>query len=137
MEAITIQKYKEKSVPQLIKLAEKHFNAYIRKRDSQDGYFVCISCNITKPITQLNAGHNYSAGQHPVVRFEEDNVFGQCIRCNCHLHGNLANYRINLIKRIGIDRVKAVDDKVAFAKTMPFHWDRFSLIDIIETYKNK
>ncbi len=136
MEASTIKKYSNKSVPQLINIATTHFNAFIRQRDSKDGFFVCISCNHTKPISQLNAGHFYSAGQFPEVRFNEDNVHGQCIRCNMYLHGNLDNYRKGLERKLGNTRTIKLDDMVGIAKVTGFKWDRFSLIDIIEKYKN-
>ena len=84
MTAKEIQKYNNKSIPQLIKLATIHFNKYIRQRDKR-----CISCNAPTE----NAGHYFSAGNHASLRFDERNVHGQCIRCNKWLHGNLIEYR--------------------------------------------
>ena len=85
----------------------------------------------------MHAGHKYSAGQHPITRFDEDNVHGQCIHCNTYLHGNLEDYRKNLINKIGIEKVEELDFKVSFAKRNGFKWDRLALIEIIEKYKNK
>ena len=34
------------------------------------------------------------------------NVHKQCQPCNTHLHGNLVLYRVNLIQKIGLDRVE-------------------------------
>lgn len=84
---------------------------------------------------QLNAGHYYSAGHHPIVRFHPDNIHGQCVRCNLHLHGNVDKYRINLLKVIGKERLEHLDYLVNSAKANGFKWDRFSLIEIIEKYK--
>lgn len=136
MEASIIQQYSDKSIASLIKLATKYFNAYIRRRDSEDGYFDCASCGHTKSTSQLNAGHFYSAGSFPELRFNEDNVHGQCIYCNLHLHGNLDNYRKGLKRKIGADRLNRLDDIVGMAKVTGFKWDRYSLINIIEKYKN-
>ncbi|MBO9671945.1 MAG: recombination protein NinG [Sphingobacteriaceae bacterium] len=132
--AKVIQKYKKESVSKLIKLAEKHFNAYIRLRDDRGGYFVCISCNSTKAITTAyHAGHYLSAGHHSYHRFNELNVHGQCLRCNCHLHGNLIPYRTNLVKKIGEQAVLELES----TKNLSIKWDRLDLIAIIETYKSK
>lgn len=127
-----IQRYKNKSVPSLIKIAERHFNTYIRKRDSDGYFFTCISCAKLKSIRQMNAGHYLSAGHNGIVRFNENNVNGQCgSYCNRMLHGNLINYRIGLVKKIGEEKVKELE---AMAKH-PHKWDRFTLISIIEKYK--
>jgi hypothetical protein len=135
LEASIIQKYKGKTIPSLLKLATKHFNAYIRKRDSKETHFVCISCNKPKTLSQMHAGHYYSAGYHSSVRFDEDNVHGQCVHCNTFLHGNLINYKNNLLRKIGSDRMEELNIKVGFEKRSVFKWDRFSLIEIIEKYK--
>jgi len=132
LEAKTIQKYKNKSIAQLVQLAQKYFNAYIRKRDSQDGYFKCISCSKIKAVSQMNAGHFYSVGHYQSVRFHPLNVWGQCIQCNLHLHGNLLPYRENLIRKIGVDEF---DKLTQLAYIRHFKHDRFMLIDIIERYK--
>jgi len=77
------------------------FNKFIRLRDKDKG---CISCD--KPLTsKYDAGHFYSTGSYPELRFHEDNVFGQCVFCNQHKHGNLIEYGLRLPKRIGEDRI--------------------------------
>lgn len=129
--AAQIKKYNSKSVPQLLKLAEHHFNKFIRERDSEDGWFKCISCGRYKSIEQMNAGHYMSAGHNGNVRFNEDNCAGQCIACNCHLHGNPIHYRENLVKKIGEDKVKQLESISRITKK----WDRLELIDIIIKYK--
>lgn len=134
MKADLFKSHSKKSIPDLIKLAEKHFNKFIRLRDSKDEYFTCISCNQVKHTSLMHAGHYLSAGNNGSVRFDERNVHGQCSRCNTHLHGNLIPYRENLIRKLGFMEVEALEMK---AKMRGFRWDRFTLIDIIETYKLK
>lgn len=53
-----------------------------------------------------------------------------------YLHGNLDNYRKGLERKLGNTRTIKLDDMVGIAKVTGFKWDRFSLIDIIEKYKN-
>lgn len=131
--AKVIKKYEGKTPAQLLKLAEKHFNAFIRKRDSTDTWFVCISCQKTKKMDQMNAGHYMAAGHYTAVRFNEDNVHGQCIACNQHLHGNLIDYRKNLLQKIGPELLEEIEGTCRLS----VKWDRFVLIGIIETYKTK
>lgn len=89
-----------------LNLAQKVFNTYIRLRDRDKP---CISCN--KPLnTKYDAGHYYSMGNYSFLRFNEENTHAQCVHCNRDLHGNLLEYRINLIKRIGIERVEILDE---------------------------
>lgn len=87
-----------------LKIAQVAFNQYIRERDRGKG---CISCG---KILQgkFDAGHCFSVGAYPNLRFDEDNVWGQCVECNQHLHGNQAEYLIRLEGRIGLDRLEAL-----------------------------
>jgi hypothetical protein len=121
--------YRNKTVPQLLKIAVRHFHLYIRNRDKGKP---CISCGKKRT---LQAGHYYSAGQHPSLRFNEDNVHGQCLSCNYYMSGNLINYRINLTDKIGLDRLEALEEQVNLSKKNAFKWSRFDLVDIIEKYK--
>lgn len=121
----TIKKYDKYSVAELKKKAQIVFNKWIRERDKD---LPCISCS-TGRVQQ--AGHYLSQGHHSALRYNEDNTAGQCIRCNLYLSGNLINYRIGLVKRIGEERVLKLEQ----APKKAFNWDKFSLIDIIEKYK--
>jgi len=104
------------------------FNKFIRLRDEGQP---CISCGKYK---KLQAGHYYSAGKHENLRFEEDNVNGQCLQCNYYLSGNLLNYREGLIKKIGIERVERLD---LLSRTRITKSDRFFIMAIIKEYGEK
>lgn len=91
-----------KSRSQWMKEAQQAVNAFIRARDNKEP---CISCG-RHHQGQYHAGHFKTVGGNPELRFEELNIWKQCSVCNNHLHGNLINYRINLIKRIGIEKVE-------------------------------
>ena len=82
--------------------AQKAFNAYIRARDSDCS---CISCGRSSGC-KINAGHYKSVGSTPELRFNELNVHLQCEHCNMFKSGNIENYRINLIDKIGLDKVE-------------------------------
>jgi len=117
------------STPALKKKAQITFNAYIRARDAG---CKCISCGKNE-VQQ--AGHYYSAGKYGLLRFNEDNTNGQCVYCNYHLHGNLLEYRENLIKKIGVERFEKLE-LLSKIKT-PVKNDRFLFQEIIDTYKEK
>jgi hypothetical protein len=76
--------------------AWRYFSAYIRKRDPK-----CVTCGA--PTTQ--AGHFW----HNVLDFDEENVNGQCLRCNHFLSGNLAPYSVYLLKKLGKKKFDALD----------------------------
>jgi hypothetical protein len=78
------------------------FNAWVRARDAGRP---CISCG-RHHQGQWHAGHYRSVGSEPALRFEPDNVHLQCAPCNTHLSGNLIAYRVNLVRKIGLDRVE-------------------------------
>lgn len=115
-----------KSKAKLAQEAQSAFNAWIRARDAQEP---CISCGaINAP--SYHAGHYLSTGARPNLRYEPDNVHKQCNKCNVFLHGNLINYRINLIKKIGLERVERLENDSA-----PRHYTREALIELAKHYR--
>ena len=117
-----------KSVSQYRRELQKIFNEFIRLRDKNEP---CISCG--KPlVAKYDAGHFYSVGSYPNLRFNEDNVHGQCVECNQHRHGNLLEYSPRLTERIGFERAS----KLMVIRNEPL---RLSLEEIkakTEYYKN-
>lgn len=85
--------------------AQKTFNLYIRLRDAA---LPCISCQRFHS-GQYHAGHYRSVGASTHLRFNENNVHKQCSACNNHLSGNIVNYRINLVHKIGIEEVEKLE----------------------------
>lgn len=103
--------------PKLEKRTQTAFNAFIRERDF---YEPCISCGrYDREIDysgvggKWDCGHFLTVGAHPELRFTESNGYKQCKSCNAgsgkytkknHTVG--IDYRINLIARIGIEKVE-------------------------------
>ena len=101
--------------PQLVKVAQTAFNAFVRARDANKP---CISCG-KPPSTETNqtdAGHFRSVGSAPHMRFVEDNIHGQCKHCNQYLAGNVLAYRKGLIERIGLERVEQIESDQTMRK---------------------
>ena len=127
MNAEQIQKYSKLPPANLRNRAVKVFHAFIRERDKERG---CISCG---SFVEVQAGHYHSAGQNNHLRFNPDNVNGQCKRCNYFLRGAQAKYRMNLIEKIGRERVEKLD--LLAADKSSHKTDRFFLIELLELYK--
>ena len=135
-----LQKYNSKSISDLKKTATKWFNEYIRLRDTDSNEVGnCISSGrvLKVPSSNAHAGHYYPGGHYPLLKFNEDNVHLQSKSDNYFKSGNQIEYRKNLEKKIGLDAVKKLDEIADQSKRISFKWDRFMLIDIIETYKAK
>ncbi len=96
------REYKLKDRGYQTKLAQHAFNKYIRVRDAGKP---CISCG-RNTGAKMNAGHYLTVGGHPELRFEPVNCHLQCEHCNSFLSGNIARYRINLIAKIGINKLR-------------------------------
>jgi len=108
--------------------AQVWFNKFIRLRDSKRP---CISCE-SSTKGKYDAGHYRSRGSAPELRFDEDNCHKQCSQCNTQLSGNLIPYRVNLVKKIGIEKVRFIEG--------PHKAKKYSIDDIREiekTYKSK
>jgi hypothetical protein len=81
--------------------AQAAFNGFIRARDA---LLPCVSCGRFH-LGAHDAGHYRSVGAMPALRFHEDNVHRQCVPCNQHKAGNILEYRLGLIAKIGVERV--------------------------------
>jgi hypothetical protein len=126
-----------KSLPQLKKDCQKLFNEYIRKRDLTGDYFKCISCGQIKDERFMHAGHYYNVGFYEGLRFDEDNCHGQCNHCNTFLHGNLIEYRDNLLFKIGAERFEKLKIRAGNYKRTGYKFSRFELIKMINELKIK
>lgn len=104
-----------------LKTLQEVFNTYIRLRDIQKG---CISCGRSLVGVKFDAGHFYSVGGNPALRFNENNVHGQCVHCNRDKHGNLLEYAERLPARIG-------DEGICYLKILKAQSGKLSIPEII------
>ena len=140
------KKFRDSDRPWHIKTLEKIFNKFIRLRDDGDN---CISCGRTdadvkrtdgwKTGGAWDCGHFLSVGSHPELRFCELNAYRQCKSCNGgsgkytkKRHTVSKEYRINLVARIGLDKVEWLEGPHEPAKyTIP------ELQEMIKEYRAK
>lgn len=121
---------KRKTIGKLKQDLQKVFNAYIRKRDEGKP---CISCGLHKP---LQAGHYFAVSGYDGLRFDEDNVHGECAGCNCFNESHLILYGENLKGRIGEDRYEALKQRAKDYKQFGNKWSRGELEELLILYKN-
>lgn len=116
-----------------MKEAQIAFNAFIRERDRLAGH-LCISSG--RPLdwsgNNVDAGHYRSVGSAPHLRFDERNCHAQSKQDNRYGAGRAVDYRIGLIKRIGLEAVEAIE-----ADQAPRKWSIDELKAIKAHYKAK
>lgn len=121
------QSFELLSYPKRVQKARIVFQKWIRFRDK---YEACISCG-TPFAEEYHAGHYRKAELYSQLIFHEDNCRKQCLQCNKFLDGNEANYRINLVKKIGEERVKYLE---SFAPNKVYRYTNEELKNIIKIY---
>ena len=124
-----------KTIPQLKKEAQHEFNRFIRARDRAAG-LACICCGRPCEFERIggavDAGHYRSTGSADHLRFNEDNCHAQRSDCNRYGAGRAVDYRIGLIRRIGRERVEALE-----AMNTTHKWERDHLRAIKALYRAK
>jgi len=114
----------------LIHKLDKIFSEYIRlKNADENGVCTCISCGKKAHWKNMDCGH-YIKRQFKSVRFNENNCWPQDRHCNYFLQGNDANYRKNLVKKIGEQKVLLLEAQKRVTKK----WTRFEIEALIEHY---
>lgn len=99
------RKEKLKTRSDWLREAQTAFNAWVRERDRDEP---CISCQ-RHHQGAYDAGHYRSRGAMSALRFHPDNCHKQCVPCNQHKSGNIVEYRINLVRKIGTARVNFLE----------------------------
>jgi 5-methylcytosine-specific restriction endonuclease McrA len=103
------RKQRLKTRQEWLKDAQTVFNKFIRLRDQG---LSCVSCGRPDGNDhQRHASHYKSRGAHPELALNEFNCHASCATCNNFLSGNLVPYRVELIKRIGLDKVEWLEGK--------------------------
>lgn len=122
-----------KTIPDLIKEAQREFNAFIRERD-RDRPCICCGAPLGRDAVGggFDCGHWRSVGSASHLRFDERNAHGQTKRCNRYGAGRAVEYRKGLIERLGIETVESLENDNRVHK-----WGRDELIAIRDLYRQK
>lgn len=110
MKRTAIKRRKSRSPLAIMKdKAWKVFSAWIRNRDKH-----CVTCKHEgRQSPAENAGHFF----HGTLDFDEENVNGQCVRCNMWLSGNLAVYASYLLDKLGVEGFRALEERKKVARS--------------------
>ena len=130
---VTKRKEALKTARDYIKEVQTVFNAYIRERDKHE---LCICCNQFLSSGDVggayDCGHYRSVGSAPHLRFDERNAHGQRKQCNRWGAGRAVDYRIGLIRRIGLAQVEKLEADQTVKK-----WGIADLLELKAQYKQK
>lgn len=123
---------KKPTIPKLKGKLQLKFNKFIRERDGDDnGMGLCISCGTWQ---KLQAGHYFAVSGYDGLRFDEDNVHGECSRCNCWDESHLIPYGRNLLEKIGQERYNALLERADDYKKNGNRWQRADLEEMMNRY---
>ena len=106
------RKEKIKTRQDYAKEAQAAFNRYIRLRDMHKP---CVSCGQSPYKGQRHASHYRTRAAAPQLSYNVFNVAASCSQCNNHKSGNVVEYRIELVRRIGEERVQALENSYRMA----------------------
>ncbi len=122
-----------KRLSALIGQVKKYCHEYIRERDKGKN---CISCGFVLKGS-FDAGHYFKSELYSSLKFNEDNIHGQCVQCNRRLEGNLNKYSLDLPGRIGNVKFDKLNYLANLEKQILFKWDRESLKVLRDYYRRK
>lgn len=114
---LTLPRFKRKrrksseSVSLMKKKAWREFSEFVRRRDSVNGFAVCVTCQCSKPWKEMHAGH-FIQGRGNSILFDERGVHVQCYCCNVKKHGNLLEYYYFMENKFGkktIEELRALN----------------------------
>ena len=106
---VKVKKPKKRLPPSkssLVKKLDHEISLYIRLSNSDtNGYVRCVTCSAFKHWKEMQAGH-YISRSHYSTRWNEDNIFPQCVSCNVFKNGNYPVYAEYLDEKFGVDYKK-------------------------------
>jgi len=108
------------------------FSKYIRLKNSFMGEATCVTCGVTKPWKQMQAGHYESRG-HYATRWDEQNVHVQCVGCNVFKKGNYTVYARYMVRRYG----EGILEELAVRSVTTVKMPTSDLIDLVFEYRDK
>jgi hypothetical protein len=121
---LLVKKKKERvALGTLIGYTKTKVHKYVRERDKGKP---CISCGCNYS-DDFDAGHFYPSSKFTSIKFDLDNIHGQCIQCNRYKEGNFEMYSLNLPNRIGIDNYNKLVKRAKNSKKVVKKWNREEL----------
>lgn len=123
---------------ELIAEAQQAFNELVRFEDADKP---CISCGTTNPIQRgitggvWDAGHYWSRGHAPHLRFDRRNVHKQCKGCNRPGGCTRAQFAKGMEARIGAADLAELD--AAAKDATPVKWTKDELREMRDGWRKR
>jgi len=91
----------------LKKNAQMLTNKYARLKDQLENGYRCCTCGHSEG--QMDGGHFLPTSGYSSIRYNTNQIFQQCKRCNRFNGGMPKEYRVFMINRYGIDYVESLE----------------------------
>ena len=124
---------KKPSRSKLIKLADKVFSEFIRRRNANElGITECFTCGKIDHWKKLQCGH-FQSRKHYNTRWNEINCQVQCAGCNVFRYGEQYKFGLYLNKKFGGN----ISEKLMQDARKTIKLSNFEIQEIIDHYKNE
>lgn len=118
----------------LINKLDEAFSLFIRLRDSdKNGMVKCITCGSIAHYTDVDAGH-FITRENMGVRYEEENVNGQCRHCNRFKSGKQYEHGLAIDKKY---KQPGLASKLMIKGKSVCNWQDFELEAMYQYYKRE
>ena len=127
------KKSKKPSRSKLVKLADKIFSEFIRRRNANElGITECFTCGKVDHWKKLQCGH-FQSRKHYNTRWNETNCQVQCAGCNVFRYGEQYKFGLYLDKKFG----GKMSEKLMQDARKTIKLSNFEIQEIIDHYKNE
>jgi len=127
------KKSKKPSRSKLVKLADKVFSEFIRRRNANElGITECFTCGKVDHWKKLQCGH-FQSRKHYNTRWNEKNCQVQCAGCNVFRYGEQYKFGLYLDKKFG----GKMSEKLMQDARKTIKLSNFEIQEIIDHYKNE
>jgi hypothetical protein len=124
---------KKPSRSKLVKLADKVFSEFIRRRNANElGITECFTCGKVDHWKKLQCGH-FQSRKHYNTRWNEKNCQVQCAGCNVFRYGEQYKFGLYLDKKFG----GKLSEKLMQDARKTIKLSNFEIQEIIDHYKNE
>jgi hypothetical protein len=124
---------KKPSRSKLVKLADKVFSEFIRRRNANElGITECFTCGKIDHWKKLQCGH-FQSRKHYNTRWNEINCQVQCAGCNVFRYGEQYKFGLYLNKKFGGN----ISEKLMQDARKTIKLSNFEIQEIIDHYKNE
>lgn len=124
---------KKPSRSKLVKLADKVFSEFIRRRNANElGITECFTCGKVDHWKKLQCGH-FQSRKHYNTRWNEKNCQVQCAGCNVFRYGEQYKFGLYLDKKFG----GKMSEKLMQDARKTIKLSNFEIQEIIDHYKNE